>query len=176
LEALLAPAQAVFESVEHPALHPGRSASLSIDGQRIGVVGQLHPRWRQAYELTQTPVLFELDLDALLRRPVPAFAGVSRLQPVERDIAVIVSEAVTHAQLMAQVHAAQTQGLLRSATLFDIYRPKEAGAGMAMGEKSLAVRLVLSDEQATLTEEQIEQAVRAVVDRLQQQLGARLRA
>ncbi|NDE45732.1 MAG: phenylalanine--tRNA ligase subunit beta, partial [Betaproteobacteria bacterium] len=115
-EALLAPAQAVFEPVEHPALHPGRSASLSIDGQRIGVVGQLHPRWRQAYELTQTPVLFELDLDALLRRPVPAFAGVSRLQPVERDIAVIVSEAVTHEQLMAQVHSAQTQGLLRSAT------------------------------------------------------------
>jgi phenylalanyl-tRNA synthetase beta chain len=176
LEALLAPARAVFEPVQHPALHPGRSASLSIDGQRVGVVGQLHPRWRQAYELTQTPVLFELDLEALLRRPVPAFAGVSRLQPVERDIAVIVSESVTHAQLMAQVHAAPTQSLLRSATLFDIYRAKEAGAGMALGEKSLAVRLVLSDEQATLTEEQIDQAVRAVIDRLQSQLGARLRA
>ena len=175
LEALLAPVQAVFTPVEHPALHPGRSASVSVQGRVIGVVGQLHPRWRQAYELTQTPVLFELDLDALLQRPVPAFSGVSRQQPVERDIAVIVAEAVTHAELMAQIHAAPTQGLLRSATLFDIYRPKEAGAGLSLGEKSLAVRLVLSDEHATLTDEQIEQAVRAIVERLQSQLGARLR-
>ena len=176
LEALLAPVQAVFAPVEHPALHPGRSASVSVNGRSIGVVGQLHPRWRQAYELTQTPVLFELDLDALLQRPVPEFSSVSRQQPVERDIAVIVAEAVTHAELMAQIHAAPTQGLLRSATLFDIYRPKESGAGLSMGEKSLAVRLVLSDEQATLTDEQIEQAVRAIVERLSSQLGARLRA
>jgi phenylalanyl-tRNA synthetase beta chain len=176
LEALLAPVQAVFAPVEHPALHPGRSASVSVNGRSIGVVGQLHPRWRQAYELTQTPVLFELDLDALLQRPVPEFSSVSRQQPVERDIAVIVAEAVTHAELMAQIHAASTQGLLRSATLFDIYRPKEAGGGLSMGEKSLAVRLVLSDEQATLTDEQIEQAVRAIVERLSSQLGARLRA
>ena len=176
LEALLAPVQAVFAPVEHPALHPGRSASVSVNGRSIGVVGQLHPRWRQAYELTQTPVLFELDLDALLQRPVPVFSAVSRQQPVERDIAVIVAEVVTHAELMAQIHAAPTQGLLRSATLFDIYRPKEAGAGLSMGEKSLAVRLVLSDEQATLTDEQIEQAVRAIVERLSSQLGARLRA
>ena len=176
LEALLAPVQAVFAPVEHPALHPGRSASVSVNGRSIGVVGQLHPRWRQAYELTQTPVLFELDLDALLQRPVPEFSSVSRQQPVERDIAVIVTDAVTHAALMAQIHAAPTQGLLRSATLFDIYRPKEAGGGLSMGEKSLAVRLVLSDEQATLTDEQIEQAVRAIVERLSSQLGARLRA
>ena len=176
LEALLAPVQAVFAPVEHPALHPGRSASVSVNGRSIGVVGQLHPRWRQAYELTQTPVLFELDLDALLQRPVPVFSAVSRQQPVERDIAVIVAEAVTHAELMAQIHAAPSQGLLRSATLFDIYRPRQAGGGLAMDEKSLAVRLLLSDEHATLNDEQIDSAVRAVVERLESTLGARLRA
>jgi phenylalanyl-tRNA synthetase beta chain len=176
IEALLAPAQALFEPCTHPALHPGRSAKILVDGRFIGVLGQLHPRWRQSYDLTTVPVLFELDLDAVLQRPVPSFVPVSRFQPVERDIAVIVPEAVTHDQLMQYIHAASTQGLLRSATLFDVYRPKQSGGSVAMGEKSLAVRLVLCDEQATLTEEQIEQAVRAVIDQLHRALGARLRA
>ena len=176
LQALLAPLEAVFEPVAHPALHPGRSASIVMAGRPVGVLGQLHPRWRQSYELSQAPVLFELDLDAVLARTVPAFAGLSRQQPVERDIAVIVAEATTHAELMAHIHAAPTAGLLRSATLFDVYRPEAAAGGLALGEKSLAVRLVLGDDQATLTDEQIDAAVRAVIERLQLALGARLRA
>ena len=176
LEALLAPTQAVFEAGSHPALHPGRSARVSLHGRHIGWVGELHPQWRQSYELPLAPVLFELDLDALQQRTVPQFQAVSRLQPVERDIAVIVDEAVSHAALMAAIHAAPTQGLLRSATLFDIYRPKEASASLRLGEKSLAVRLVLSSDEATLTEQHIEQAVQAVIERLQADLSARLRA
>ena len=89
--------------------------------------------------------------------------------------AVIVPEAITHDQLMHHIQAAPTAGLLRSATLFDVYRPKQAGAGLTMGEKSLAVRLVLCDDQATLTDEQIDQAVSAVVVSLQAAVGARLR-
>jgi phenylalanyl-tRNA synthetase beta chain len=89
---------------------------------------------------------------------------------------VIVDEAVSHAALMAAIHVAPTQGLLRSATLFDIYRPKEASASLRLGEKSLAVRLVLSSDEATLTEQHIEQAVQAVIERLQTELSARLRA
>ena len=176
LEALLAPAQAVFEAATHPALHPGRSARVSLHGRQIGWLGELHPQWRQSYELPLAPVLFELDLDALLQRTVPQFQAVSRLQPVERDIAVIVDESISYAALMAAIHAAPTQGLLRSATLFDIYRPKEASASLRLGEKSLAVRLVLSSEEATLTEQHIEQAVLAVIERLQTDLSARLRA
>ncbi len=175
LEALLAPLRLSFEPGAHPALHPGRSARVLMDGQAIGVVGQLHPRWRQSYELATAPVLFELDLQAVLRRPVPTFSPVNRLQAVERDIAVIVPESVTHDQLMHHIHATPTRGLLRSATLFDVYRPKQAGAGLELGEKSLAVRLVLCDDQATLTDEQIDQTVQAVVERLKLATGAKLR-
>ncbi len=175
LEALLAPLQPVFAPAEHPALHPGRCASIGLGGRTIGFIGELHPQWRQAYELPQPPVLFEMDLDAVLSRPVPQFSAVSRLQPVERDIAVIVAEAVTHDALMAAVQAAPTQGLLRSATLFDIYRPKESTASMQVGEKSLAVRLVLSSDEATLTDAQIEAAVQSVVTQLQGAVSARLR-
>lgn len=65
VEALLAPREARFVAAEHPALHPGRSARIEVDGVAVGWVGELHPRWRQAYELPQAPVLFELDVDAL---------------------------------------------------------------------------------------------------------------
>ncbi|QTD43965.1 phenylalanine--tRNA ligase subunit beta [Ottowia testudinis] len=179
VEALLSPLQPTFEPAGHPALHPGRSARVRLNGQVIGVVGELHPRWRQQWELPQAPVLFELDLDAVMQRHLPNAQAVPRHPSVERDIAVVVPEAVTHAQLMRSVHAAPTDGLLRGATLFDIYRPKagaETAAGMSAQEKSLAVRLALGSPHETLTDERIDLAVNAVIERLQTDVGARLRA
>jgi phenylalanyl-tRNA synthetase beta chain len=176
VEAMLAPLLARFEAAEHPAMHPGRCASVAIDGVVIGHVGELHPKWRQTYELTTAPVMFELELDAVLKRKVPVFQPVSKHQAVERDIAVMVSEQVTHAALMQSIWAAPTAGLLCDATLFDVYRPKATkDTETSASEKSLAVRLTLNDEQATLTEEQIEAAVQAVVAQLVGTLGARQR-
>ena len=175
IEALLAPIKATFAAAEHPAMHPGRCASILVAGRVIGFVGELHPKWRQGYELAQTPLLFELELDAVLERQVPVFRPVNKLQPVERDIAVIVPEAVTHTALMAAIHTAATQGLLKSAVLFDVYRPQQGNTSMQPGEKSLAVRLALSSETATLTEENIEAVVQAVLSALQERLQARQR-
>jgi phenylalanyl-tRNA synthetase beta chain len=175
VEALLSPLQASFAPGRHPALHPGRCAVLTLEGKEIGVVGELHPRWRQRWELPQAPVLFEIDLEAVVARRIPAFEPVPRFQPAERDIAVIVSDAVTHAALMEAVWSAATGGLLRDALLFDVYKPKQASGGLAAGEKSLAVRLTLASADATLTDEQIEGAVRAVVDSITKRLGGRLR-
>lgn len=176
VEALLAPRRATFEPAQHPALHPGRCARVLLDGTPIGVIGELHPRWRQAEGWTHAPVLFELDLDAVLARPVPQAQPVGRHQPVQRDIAVVVAEAVTHAQLMAAI-AAVDHPWLRDAVLFDVYRPKAGGvAGLAEGEKSLAVRLTLERDDATLTDAEIDAVVQAVLASLQQRLGARLRA
>ncbi|MBT9506423.1 phenylalanine--tRNA ligase subunit beta [Rhodoferax sp.] len=180
VEALLAPRQPVFEPAEYPAMHPGRCARVMLNGVAIGFVGELHPRWRQAYDLAQAPVMFELDLDAVLQRDVPAFKAVTKHQAVERDIAVMVDEKIGHAALMGAVWAAPTAGLLRDATLFDIYRPKPAkdpdGAPVPSQEKSMAVRLTLNSEEATLTEDQIDGAVQAVVNSLVNTLGARQRA
>ncbi len=178
VQALLAPRKAEFVAAEHPALHPGRSAQVVLDGVVIGHVGELHPRWRQAWDLPSAPVVFELSLDAVLARKVPVAQGVAKHQPVERDIAVIVSESVTHAQLMQAIHAASTEGSLQEAVLFDVYRPKSdsAGGALAVGEKSLAVRLTLGSAQDPLTEARIDSIMNAVVTQLGQQLGARLRA
>jgi phenylalanyl-tRNA synthetase beta chain len=179
VEALLAPLRPVFRPTEHPALHPGRCASVWLDGRCVGHVGELHPRWRQAYELPQAPVLFELELEAVLRRDVPQARPVSRHLAVERDIAIVVKEDVAHAAVMEAVYGAGTP-LLRDAVLFDVYRPrKQADGGVAGGlaadEKSLAIRLTLGRDEATLTDDEIEAAVRAVVASLAGAVQARLR-
>ncbi len=176
VEALLAPLTPTFERIEHPALHPGRAARILVDGAVVGVVGELHPRWRQQWDFAHAPVLFELDLDAATARSMPVAQPVPRHPAVERDVAVVVSESVTHANLLDAIRTAPTQGLLRDANLFDIYRPQSAAAGsVAAGEKSMAVRLSFQSDSATLTDEQVDPAVRAIVDRLAATLGARLR-
>ena len=168
VEALLAPRQARFVAAEHPALHPGRCACIELDGQLIGWMGELHPRWRQAYELPQAPLLFELELDVLLTRDIPLGKPLPKVPASHRDLAVLVGDAVTHEALMGAVHAA-ADPIVRQARLFDVFK-------LADGQRSLALRLELQDEQTTLTDERIEQAVQAVLASLQTRLDARLRA
>jgi phenylalanyl-tRNA synthetase beta chain len=88
----------------------------------------------------------------------------------------VVKEAVSHTALMQAIHAAKTHGLLQDAMIFDVFRVKEASAALGLDEKSLAIRLTLQGEDATLTDEQIESAVAAVLASLSEALGARLRA
>ena len=170
IESLLAPLQPSFAAAGHPALHPGRCAQILLDGAPIGFVGELHPKWRQSYELVQAPIVFEIDLTAVLNRRVPAFKTVSKFQAVERDIAVLVAEQITHADLMRVIWSTPVEGVLRDAVLFDIYRPQ------ASTEKSMAVRLTLNGHDQALTETQIDAAVGTIVAALSAQLGARQRA
>ncbi|MDH1255786.1 phenylalanine--tRNA ligase subunit beta [Comamonas thiooxydans] len=182
VEALLAPAKPVFEPAEHPAMHPGRCARVLLDGKAIGFVGELHPQWRQEWDLAQAPVMFELELDAVLARVVPVFKSVAKHQAVERDIAVVVKEAVTHAQVMEAVQQGVQGGILRSAALFDVFRPKKLKAGeeaapgsLAQDEKSLAVRLTLGSDTASLTDAEIEAAMQGTIAALVERVAARLR-
>lgn len=182
VEALLAPAKPVFEPAEHPAMHPGRCARVLLDGKEIGFVGELHPQWRQEWDLAQAPVMFELELDAVLARQVPVFKPVAKHQAVERDIAVVVKEAVTHAQVMDAVQNGVKGGILRSATLFDVFRPKKLKAGeeavpgaLAQDEKSLAVRLTLGSDTASLTDAEIDAAMQGAIAALTERVAARLR-
>jgi phenylalanyl-tRNA synthetase beta chain len=170
LEALLAPRRARFVAAEHPALHPGRSARVEVDGVAIGVVGELHPRWCQGYELPQAPVLFEVELDALLERPIPQPQPLPRQQSALRDLALMVGEQVSHDDLIAAL-TDDASGLVRAARLFDLYRPKDAGAD----RRSMAVRIELRDDETTLTDERIDAAMAQALARAQHRLGAKLR-
>lgn len=173
LEALMAPLALQCRATQHPALHPGRCAALWLGETEVGVLGELHPRWRQGYELPHAPVLFELDLAVVLRREITHFQPIGRHQAVQRDQAFVVSERISHDQLIAALIDDPT-GLVRRATLFDLYRPGPGGE-LAPGEHSMAVRLELMDDAATLTDERIEATLQAARERALKRVGARLR-
>ena len=175
VEALLAPRVPSFTAAEHPAMHPGRCAAVWLDGVCIGHVGELHPKWRQAYDLPQAPQLFELDLAAVQQQVVPQARAVPRQQSALRDLALVVPDTVSHDMLIAEL-CRDEQGLVRQAKLFDIYRPAAATADLPEGTRSLAIRLELLDDEATLTDERIEQALSAALERVRAHCGARLRA
>jgi phenylalanyl-tRNA synthetase beta chain len=175
VESLLSPLHADFVAGEHPALHPGRCARVIVGGREVGVIGELHPRWRQQWEFAHAPILFELELEVALERRIASFEPVPKFQPAERDIAMIVKDTVTHSAIQDAIRLAATSGLLRDAMLFDLYKPKQAVMGVAANEKSMAVRLTLGSADATLTDEQIDGAVQAVIDSIASRLGGRLR-
>ncbi len=121
-------------------------------------------------------MLFELDAEALTQRPVSRFTSVPRMQSVFRDLALVVNDGTPHDALIGAIQSASTAGLVRGARLFDIYKPKTPVAGIAEDERSLAVRVELRDDEQTLTDERIDAAVQAVLQSLNDRVGARVRA
>ncbi|RLK45567.1 phenylalanine--tRNA ligase subunit beta [Cupriavidus plantarum] len=179
VEALFHPHVPRFEAVVHPALHPGRAARVIVGGKAVGVVGELHPRWLQEYELTQAPVVFELDLQALRDVGLPTYTEISRFPAAVRDLAVVVRQTIRAQDMIDSMREALDKADLgrycQSLVLFDEFRPKAASAAIGADEKSLAFRLTLQDTGATLQDETVDQAVRAMVDALAAAFDARLR-
>lgn len=173
---------ASFEPAEHPSFYPGRVARLRVNGDSIGILGQLHPLVQQAFDLPpigalegeEQPVLAaDLDFEALSRH-IPAghrVTSVPRFPAVRQDIAVIVDEDTPAGQVQAAILAAGG-GLLAGVRLFDVYRGEQIGAG----KKSLAYALTFQAEDRTLTDQEAAKVQSRIVKRLEQELGARLRA
>jgi phenylalanyl-tRNA synthetase beta chain len=175
LEHLFAPLALRFVKAEHPALHPGRSAHVLLNGNVIGFLGELHPRWLQKYELPNAPIVFELDALALQQRPVPKYDEISKFPGATRDLAVVVKQTIPAQDLLDAFNdALQTipQGkIVQAIVLFDEYR----GKGLEADEKSLAFRFSLQDTQNTLQDDVVEAVMAAASDAAKQKHGARLR-
>ncbi|WP_343741210.1 phenylalanine--tRNA ligase subunit beta [Herbaspirillum huttiense] len=176
LEALFAPRALRFVKAEHPALHPGRTAHVLLGDKVVGVIGELHPKWQQKYDLPLAPVVFEVDAEALQERDLPSYSEISKFPAVSRDIALVVKQSVGAQQLL-DVFASEKQanadcGILQALVLFDEYQ----GKGLGADEKSLAFRCTLQDTQNTLQDDKVDLAVNALVAAASAKLGARLRA
>jgi phenylalanyl-tRNA synthetase beta chain len=171
LEAIFAPRRLSFERTTHPALHPGRSARVLLDDAEIGVLGEIHPRWRQKYELADPAVVFEIDLAPLLETPMPAYAEVSRFPAVVRDIALVLPLQCEVQALQAAL-AAAAPAYVREIRLFDVYQ----GKGIAPESKSLAFRVTMQDTQKTLADSDADAAIASLLKTAQERFGARLRA
>ena len=174
LEAICAPRRLRFEAKEHPALHPGRSARVQIEGsagyEHIGWLGELHPRWQQKYELPQPAVLFELEADRLAEAPLPRPRQPSRFPPVVRDIALLV-DAGLQAEAFLEAVQAEKPAIVQEVRVFDLYQ----GQSLPAGKKSLAFRVVMQDTERTLTDAEADSARDALIGLWGRRLGAMLR-
>lgn len=150
--------------------HPGRSADVYRDGERIGWLGELHPALLATLDLDTTVLGFELNLAAIARRGKVQVESASRFPSVRRDLALLVPEALAWQQLADTVRQAAGP-LLRQLRLFDIYR----GKGVEPSFKSLAIGLILQEESRTLTESDVDASMAAVTEALAKQHHVKIR-
>lgn len=163
------------EAASHPALHPGRSARLVLDGVGIGWLGEVHPQWAQQLDFAHAPVVFELDAGAIAEQVFPSPAELSRQPVVVRDLAVWVDSGIAYqAMLDTLVHEIQSDialAVVKDIKLFDIWRDKADESAKSMG-----LRFWFQGRDATLDESQIESCVQRLLGALHTAHGARLRA
>lgn len=169
--ALTGDAASVSYRAEHlECLRPGRCARLWRQDRPIGWLGELHPRLVKLLELPSTPWLFEIELESGLSSNIINYKKISKFPSVRRDLALVVDEDVTFAQLRENVTVAAA-GLLSDIVAFDVYR----GPGIDSGRKSIALGLILQDSSRTLTEVDVDTVVTSVVERLRDVCSATIR-
>jgi phenylalanyl-tRNA synthetase beta chain len=153
-------------------LHPGRGAEIVVAGKQAGWLGEIHPDVAAEWELSGAVSAFEFDLDAMPEPPIALYTDVTSFPEVREDLAVVVAEQTSAAQLLDTIRRAGGP-LLADADVFDVYRdPQRLGEGMV----SLAVRLHYRAPDRTLTDEEVAARRTAIVQALAQELGARIRA
>ena len=159
-----------WEPSQHPALAPGQTASVSLDGKVLGVVGRLHPKLARELDLPKPLFLADLALSPLLCGQVTAFKAISRYPRVLRDLAIVVDDGVAWQQIVDAI-TGLADARIQSVELFDVYR----GTGVPEGRQSLALSLSLQDPEKTLDDTAIQELVDQVVQVLHEQTGAELR-
>jgi phenylalanyl-tRNA synthetase beta chain len=159
-----------FVAGEHPALHPGQSASIQLGADTVGWLGRVHPLLAKTYDLNPDTCIFELQYAALKTGQLAVFLPISRYPSIRRDLAVVVDAGLEASELQAAVKEAAGE-LLQEMLIFDIYQ----GKGIETGRKSIAFGLILQDYSRTLTEQDIEVVVTRVTGHLGKKLKATLR-
>ncbi|EJO9868692.1 TPA: phenylalanine--tRNA ligase subunit beta [Vibrio vulnificus] len=159
-----------FVAAKHPALHPGQSAAIVVDGKEIGVIGTVHPELERKFGLNGRTIVFEIEWSAINRKVIPEAVALSKFPANRRDIAVVVDAAVASGDI---VNACLEVGgeFLKAAKLFDVY----VGKGVEEGKKSLAIALTLQSNERTLEDADIAGAVDAIVAHVSEKFGASLR-
>ncbi|MFC1969710.1 phenylalanine--tRNA ligase subunit beta [Chloroflexota bacterium] len=162
--------KAGFEISDDEGLFPGRGASIIVDDDEVGIVGDLHPRVAQVFELSEAACLIEIDLAQLLAKVtvIKEYQTIPRFPSVSRDIALVVDEQVSYRKVEEIIGSFP---LVTQITLFDLYR----GEQIPDGKKSFAIRIVYQSPKHTLTDEEVDQTQEQMLGRLNQELGAVLR-
>ena len=159
-----------YVAAEHPALHPGQSATVLRNGKNIGWIGQLHPKLQAQLDISTAVYLFQVDVDMITESKLPKFKEVSKFPEVRRDLAFFVDTGVASADLLSEARKAAGEHL-SNLKLFDVYHSKD----VENKGKSLALGLTFQHSSRTLADEEINSAVDRVVAQLESTFNAALR-
>jgi len=162
--------KAGFDIGDDEILFPGRGADIIVEDDKVGIVGEVHPRVAQAFELSGATCLIEVDVEKLLTRMtgIKEYQPIPRFPSVTRDIALVIDEQVSYRTVENII---QSFPLVTEVTLFDLYR----GEQIPEGKKSFAIRIIYQSPKHTLTDEEVDQTQEQMLARLHQELGATLR-
>ncbi len=171
LEKLNVPQVEAQASAEEFSYHPGRCAVLTACGQRIGVVGELHPKAAENYGIGERVCCATLDVDLLFQLAVPekTYTPLPKFPAVTRDLALLCQDAVP-VRVLEKAIIAGAGSLLESIKLFDVYKGEQIDAD----KKSVAFSIVLRSKDSTLTEEQTGAVMKKIMQELEK-AGASLR-
>ncbi|NPA71945.1 MAG: phenylalanine--tRNA ligase subunit beta, partial [Gammaproteobacteria bacterium] len=159
-----------FDSCNHPALHPGQSASIMKAGEVVGVIGQLHPALVKPLGVTGKAYLFQIRQDALMTTAVPCAEAISKFPEMQRDLAFVVEESLTVQSLMDAVKSVKSE-IFKSVALFDIYR----GPGLDENQKSVALTLTVQHSARTLQDDEVDALIAQVLKAAKDAVNAELR-
>lgn len=165
---------AEFEKSDDKGLHPARQASIVIKDNgmkvKLGVIGELHPRVADAFEIGETVGMFEINIHTLLpfTAGIKTYETVSRFPSIYRDLALVVDTDISHQMILNII---KDFSLISEVKLFDVYSGKQVAAG----KKSLAYRLVYQSPTHTLTDEEVNSVQEQILKKLADKLGATLR-
>ncbi len=162
-----------YTPAEHPSFHPGKCAAVILNGQPLGVFGELHPLVQENYDFLSPVLAADFDLEAILAAIPNGYPirSISEFPPVLEDIAVIVNEALPADRVEALIK--QTGGkMLESVHLFDVFRSEQIGSG----KKSLAYALTYRSHEGTLTDKDAAAIRNRIIKRLENEFGAQLRS
>jgi phenylalanyl-tRNA synthetase beta chain len=160
-----------FVAEQHPALHPGQSARIYKDDVAIGWIGALHPRLNKPLDLNVRVYVFELALTPVLDAHIPSFESLSRFPANRRDLALLVDSATTAGEIDHCLQGVKSD-ILKSIQLFDVY----IGDGVEDGKKSIAIAFNLQHAERTLTDEEVDELMQTITQRLEQHVGAVIRS
>lgn len=159
-----------FVADRHVALHPGQTARIERNDEKVGFIGALHPNLVKELGLNGAVYLFEINQAALTQGKLPRYQEISKFPESRRDLALIVDEGVAF-DSVRQLAEKEAGEFVKEVTLFDVYQ----GQGIEKGRKSLAVGLTWQHPSRTLNDEEINSATSAVVSALASEFGASLR-
>ncbi len=159
-----------FVAKQHSALHPGQSAAILRNGEEIGYIGAIHPKFEKKLGLNGRTLVFEVELEKIQPRQLPAAGELSKYPANRRDVALVVDQAIKAGKVLNLIEKIGGNQLV-GVNLFDVYQ----GKGIEEGKKSLAISLVLQDTYRTLEEKEIADAVNNIVEAVKSEFNASLR-